>query len=129
MQKMKQRYIPFTTGPLQAGIAILTILTAIAHLYLAFSRGFPTRTIFILFLLNGIGYLVLLVALYSPPLAGTQRPIRWLLILYTALTIILWAVIRYFNLFGYIDKLIEVLLILLLVVEDVQAANHKHTAS
>jgi hypothetical protein len=54
---------------------------------------------------------------------------RWLLILYTALTIILWAVIRYFNLFGYIDKLIEVLLIVLLVVEEVQAASHRHTVS
>lgn len=125
MQKIKKRYIPFTTSPVQAGIAILVILTAIAHLYLAFSYGFPTRTIFILFLLNGIGYLVLLVALYSPQIAGIQRPIRWLLLLYTALTIILWAVIRYFNLFGYIDKLIEVLLIVLLVVEDVQAASHR----
>lgn len=125
MRSINQRYIPFTRGPVQAGIALLVILTAIAHLYLAFLHGFPTHTIFILFLLNGIGYLVLLVALYSPQLAGIQRPMRWLLILYTALTVILWAVIRYFDFFGYIDKLIEVLLIVLLVVEEVQAASHR----
>lgn len=125
MQHSNQHYIPFTRGPVQGAIAILAILTALAHLYLAFILGITTSAFPIFFLLNSIGYLVLLVALYSPQLAGIQRPIRWLLILYTLLTIILYFVFRYFTLFGYTDKMIEVLLIALLVVEEVQAASHK----
>src|SRR5215216_1948204 len=38
----------------------------------------------ILFLLNGIGYLVLGAALYLPALQRYRRPVRWLLILFAA---------------------------------------------
>lgn len=78
-----------------------------------------------MFLLNGIGYLVLLVALYLPALAIFQRPIRWLFIAYTLLTFILWVVITHaaFDPFDYTDKLIELCLIVLLFAEAAMARN------
>jgi hypothetical protein len=82
-----------------------------------------------LFILNCIGYIVLAVALYLPALPQFQsflhyqRVIRWILIVYAVITVVLWFLItggRY-NLFAYIDKPIEVALIVLLLVEDRQA--------
>jgi hypothetical protein len=100
--------------PIRLGIIALTIATAIVHLYLGF-QGLP------LFLLNGLGYLALLAALCLPisQLAPYRSLIRWALVGYTALTIILWLVITggASNSTGYIDKVVEVLLIVLLVAE------------
>ena len=45
--------------PIRLGIIVLTVVTAIVHLYLGF-RGLP------LFVLNGLGYLALFAALYLP---------------------------------------------------------------
>ena len=120
MEEVQYTHIKLSYGPVQGAIATLTLLTAVVHLYLAFTHGIPTRLIPILFLLNGIGYLVLLVALYLPELSRWQRPIRWLLIAYTALTVIIWAVLTHagYDLFDYLDKLIEVALIILLIVEE-----------
>jgi hypothetical protein len=79
----------------------------------------------VLFLLNFIGYIVLVVALYLPALHRFQRIIRWVLIIYTAITIILWFVVTggSYSLLGYIDKPIEVALIILLVIEDRKAVH------
>ncbi len=79
----------------------------------------------VLFLLNFIGYIVLVVALYLPALRRFQRIIRWVLIIYTAITIILWFLVTggSYSLLGYIDKPIEVALIILLVIEDRQAVR------
>jgi glycopeptide antibiotics resistance protein len=51
-----------------------------------------------------------------------QRIIRWLLIAYTATTILAWFLITNAspNLLAYIDKPIEVALIILLLIEDRQ---------
>ena len=46
-------------GPLRIGVILLTVGTAVIHLYLGL-QGFP------LFILNGLGYLALLAALILP---------------------------------------------------------------
>lgn len=99
---------------LRLGGIVLTLTTAIIHLYLG-SLVFP------LFVLNGLGYLALLAALYLPipQLTPYRRTTRWVLVGYTALTIILWLVITggASTTIGYIDKIVEVLLIILLVAQ------------
>jgi hypothetical protein len=70
-----------------------------------------------MFILNGIGYLVLVAALYLPQLRQYQPIIRWALILYAAVTIIAWVAIGERNAIGITDKLIEVALIVLLFIE------------
>jgi len=99
---------------LRLGIIVLAVATAAVHLYLGF-QGFP------LFVLNGLGYLTLLAALYLPirrliPYRGT---VRWALVGYTALTIFLWLVITggMSAAIGYIDKVVEVLLVAMLLAE------------
>lgn len=125
-------------------IVILVAITAWIHLYLAIRIGFFTGHISghasggrsgligltfsylpLLFFLNGIGYIVLLVALYLPQLKRFQRIISWLLIVFTAVT-----VIAYFamiglrqNSIGYVDKIVEFVLIVLLLIEDRKAAR------
>ena len=76
-----------------------------------------------LFFLNFFGYIVLVTALYLPLLRRYQRIIRWLLIAYTATTILAWFLVTgaSYNLLAYIDKPLEVTLIILLVIEDRQA--------
>ena len=100
-----------STPLLKFGIIVLTAATAAIHLYL----GLPP------FVLNGLGYLALLAALYLPipQLAPYRNAVRRLLIGFAALTIVLWLVITGGNstAIGYIDKTIEVLLIILLVAE------------
>lgn len=107
-----------TTTPsasrLRLGIIVLTVVTAAVHLYLGF-QGLP------LFVLNGLGYLTLLAALYLPVprLVPYQGAVRWALVGYTALTIVLWLVITggISATIGYMDKIVEVLLIVMLLAE------------
>jgi hypothetical protein len=98
-------------------IIALTVSTAIIHFRQAFLFLIPD----ILFVLNGLGYLTLLAALYLPipQLSGYKNIIRFALIVYTALTIVAWFVITggYGTSIAYIDKIIEAILIALLVVE------------
>jgi hypothetical protein len=103
-------------GPLQIAIILLAVATAIIHFVLAPMAGVP-------FILNGIGYIALVVALYLPQLRQYQSLIRWALIGYTALTIVLWAILNgdFTDPIGVIDKLIEVALIACLVLEQRQA--------
>ncbi len=102
---------PSTGGPLRVGIVLLTLATALIHLQLAF----PDPT----FILNGLGYLTLLAALYLPipQVARYRSMVRWALIGYTALTIFLWVLLGARTPIGYVDKIIEILLILLLLIE------------
>lgn len=99
-------------GTLRIGIIVLTVATALVHLYLGL-LGFP------LFILNGLGYLTLLAALYLPvpQLARYHDAARWVLLGYTALTIFLWILVGARTPLGYIDKLIEVALIALLILD------------
>jgi hypothetical protein len=104
-------------GPLQWGIILLTVVTALVHLDLAYS-GIIHRMSFlsIMFLFNGLGYLTLLAALYLPiaPLAGYRAWVRWVLMGFTALTVILWVIMGGRFSLAYIDKVVEIALIVLL---------------
>ena len=124
----------------QIGIIVLTLLTAVIHLYLgihlfssmaaaagpagSFSGVMSsTRSMLaVLFILNCVGYMVLVVALYLPALHHFQRLTRWLFIGYIALTILLWYLIArsYPDMMDYLDKSVEVALIALLLREDWQ---------
>jgi hypothetical protein len=110
---------PADTG-LQLGIIIFTLATAIFHFSLVPAFPNPFAVPFpLVFMLNGIGYLVLLGALYLPipQLEEYRNVIRILLIAYTVLTVVLWIFLGARTTEGYIDKLIEVVLIVLLAVE------------
>jgi len=102
-------------GGLQIGIIVLTISTAVIHLL----RNFPNAA----FILNCLGYLGLLAALYLPvPFFASRRGmVRILLMGYTVLTIIAWIGVGDKSLatgyVGYIAKVIEIVLIILLWLE------------
>lgn len=99
------------------GVILLTTLTALIHLGLSFQFVDGPDLIF---LLNGLGYLVLVAALYAPipALASYRLYVRWLLIGYTALTVILWFRFGASTTIAYFDKAIEVFLIILLWFEN-----------
>ena len=93
------------------GIVLFTLGTALIH----FSLNFPDPV----FILNGLGYLALLAGLYLPfsQLARYRNALRWTLIGYTALTIVLWILFGERTPIGYTAKIFEVALILLLLVD------------
>ncbi len=108
-------------GLLQIAIVLLAVITALIHLdlgvkFLMRGLGGPLP---ILFILNFVGYMVLVTAIYLPPLQRIQSRTRWILMAYTALTVILWYLIAssHADLEAYVDKLVEVVLIILLLVE------------
>lgn len=101
---------------IRAGIILLVLSTAVTHISLLFPDP--------VFVLNGLGYLALLAALYLPIrwLAPYHRGIRWLLIAYTVLTVALWLAFGSRILIGYLNKLNEIVLIVLLVHEQRRAS-------
>ena len=105
-------------GPVQIGIIVLTLATAMIHFYLNVLMG----RFDIMFTLNGLGYLTLLAALFLPlPVVSRYRSVvRILFILYTLLTIILWIAFGMRDMIGYTAKAIEVALIALLLVDRSQ---------
>lgn len=102
-------------GAPQLAIIVLTVATALVHFALAFDW---------VFIANGLGYLTLLAALYAPlrGLAPYRRWARWGLMIYTAVTVVLWVFIGERTPIAYADKLIEIVLFTLLWMED-QAAR------
>ncbi|MCS6827850.1 MAG: hypothetical protein NZ553_14660, partial [Caldilinea sp.] len=98
---------------IQWGIIVLTVITAVIHIWLGagfFDSGGQ------LFVLNGLGYLGLLVLLLAPisALAPYRTWIRWVLIAYTAVTVIAWVFIGARTPLAYFDKVVEIALIILL---------------
>ena len=124
-----------TFGPLQIAICVLSFVTAVIHVYLgvitqimvatqpeatAAAGGAASLTFFaVLFYLDALGYIVLTVALYLPALARFRQLIRWALIALTAATIIAYFALigGNYDAMGIGDKIIEVVLIVLLVME------------
>ena len=104
---------------LGVGVFLLALATAAIHLYLGLSFGNT------LFVLNGLGYLGLLAALQLPiPQLARFRPIvRWVLVGYTALTIVLYFVMAPLTVIGLVDKAIEVALIVLLLADAYMASS------
>lgn len=103
-------------------IIILTLITAAIHLFLGITGlGSPMGTLAVIFILNGLGYLVLLGALLmaTPPLGLSRTLIGYGLIAYTALTLILYFVMNGFHFGGaaaIVSKLAELLLIVALFI-------------
>ena len=97
------------------GIVVLTVLTAVIHIALYFGANET------LFLLNGLGYLGLLAALYFvPQLSGMRSLIRWGLLAYTAVTVVLYFLFNWPDVWGPMglaDKAIELVLIGLLYLD------------
>jgi hypothetical protein len=107
---------------LRVGIFLLTLATAVIHLYLAFTAipYYGLNFGVMLFILNGLGYLGLLAALQLPipQLARFRNAARWTLVAYAALTIVLFfAMAPFYEFIGYVDKAIEVALISLLIAD------------
>ncbi len=102
------------------GIVLLTLITAGAHFYLA---GQPDEDLRFWFLLNGVGYLVLLAAFVLPPFAQIHPMVRWVLMGYALLTIILWFFLSSISQ-GKLDpfditvKVVEAALVLLLFLDS-----------
>src|SRR5918992_3108033 len=107
---------------LGVGIFVLTLATAVVHLYLAYTAipYYGLNFGVMLFILNGLGYLAL-VAVFQlpvPQLARLRSVARWTLVAYAALTIVLFFVMApFYDFIGYLDKAIEVALIVLLVAD------------
>ena len=149
MSEITQNRTSKRIGALQISIIVLTVVTGLVHLYRGAMMTFlmgprvrpagappagaghfhgggpggPLGIIFtilpILFYLNAIGYFVLAAALYLPALQRIQSLVRWVLVGYTALTVIAWYVITNAqpNILAYIDKPIEIALIVLLIID------------
>jgi hypothetical protein len=96
---------------IRIGVVILTLMAAIVHLSLLFPDP--------VFILNGLGYLTLLAALYLPipRLVSYRRVVRWTLIGYATLTVLAWVVIGERTLLGYSTTAGEVALVILLLIE------------
>ena len=122
-------------GAIQIAICVLAAATAAVHIYLgvithimvvtqpeatAAAGGAAALGFFAaLFYLDGLGYIVLTVALYHPAFARFRRLTRWALIALTAATIVAYfALIQgQYDAIGIGDKIAEVVLIVLLIME------------
>ena len=153
MSQVQSRRLLRTIGTLQIAIIILVAITAFIHLQRGigmsaggFGGGPPGGRpggppggppggfnilqalpipLPILFLLNGLGYLVLVTALYLPPLYRYRRIVRWLLIIFAAVTFLLYFLVNGFRLnpISIIAKSAEIALIILLLIEDRQTVR------
>jgi hypothetical protein len=122
-------------GPLQIAICVLALATAVVHIYLgvitnvmvatqpeatAAAGGAAALGFFAaLFYLDGLGYIVLTAALYHPAFARFRRLTRWALIALTAATIVAYFALigGHFDALGIGNKITEVALLVLLIVE------------
>src|SRR5215208_6974187 len=96
---------------IRISVVVLTLIAAIVHLSLLFPDP--------VFILNGLGYLTLLAALYLPipQLVPYRRVVRLTLIGYATLTILLWVAIGERSLLGFSTTAVEVALVILLLLE------------
>jgi hypothetical protein len=128
-----------TVGILQIAIIVLIVITALVHLQRGMGMslgGFGGRPpagppggfnmfqylplpLATLFLLNGIGYLILGTALYLPALSRFRPLVRRLLIAFAAVTFVLYFLFNGFRLnpIAVVDKVAELTLIVLLFVD------------
>ena len=117
MQHLLKRNV--SIGILQVGIILLTLFTALFHLQLALE---PDSELRVWFMLNCLGYIALLIALYLPQTNVYHHIIRYVLIGYTALTIFAWFILAQPYDAGDLPvKIAEVALIVLLIAEDRQS--------
>ena len=102
-------------------IILLTLITTFIH----FSLLFPDP----LFILNGLGYLVLMVLYFAPVKLAQQyhQIIRWSFIGFTLITILAWVAIGDKSwpagALGYTTKVIEIVLVILLLLDRKPATS------
>jgi len=102
-------------GYLQLAIMLVTLVIAGFHMALAFPN--------LLYILNGLGYLALLVVLYLPTrwlFTGTRPLMRWVLVCYVLLTLISWVAMGERIALAYVTLVLELLLLTLLFLESRQ---------
>jgi hypothetical protein len=110
-------------SPVQIGIIIATLITAVIHLAIAplQFRDPATSYLGVLFFMNFVGYLSLLMAYFLPQpfFRRYHNLIRWLFIGFAAVTILAWAVMNgdFTDPIGVISKLSEIALIVLLFLD------------
>jgi hypothetical protein len=107
--------------PLMILVILLALGTALTHLYLGIQlTSFGGYGLGILFILNFVGYAGLTGLLYLPvgALGSYRGVIRYALIGFAALTIVLWVPFGTKDVVGYLNKANELLLIVALVVES-----------
>jgi len=97
MNQVKVQTRPVPVG-IAVAVAVLTLFTAGCHLYLGVS-GLAQPGIGVLatlFLLNGLGYLALLAALMLPipQLSGYRHWLRWGLLGFAVVTVVVWVVLE-----------------------------------
>jgi hypothetical protein len=117
---MAESGVPAATGLtlLRGGMVVLALATAIIHIVLAVPLSL------IGFYLNGVGYMVLAATLCLPQAGRYRRPVRWVFMGYTSLTIVLWIVLGWpYTTIGYIDKAIEIALLGLLWVDHRRSSH------
>ena len=98
---------------MQVAIVVLTFATGVIHLWKGLNDGL------LMFIANGLGYFALATAAYLPiaALARYRRLAKWALLAFIAVTIIGWVFIGERIAIGYIDKAIEVVLIVLVYLD------------
>ncbi len=109
-------------GSFHLSIFLLTLITAVAHLYLGMQSGDQLQT---LFLLNGLGYLGLVVIFLLPQVKSWHGIIRLMLLGYTLLTLFLWFIITSpwkgdLDPFDLTVKAVEVVLVIHLLLDRLQ---------
>jgi hypothetical protein len=94
---------------IRVGVVLVTSIAAAVHLSLLFPD--------VAFILNGLGCLALLAALYLPipRLVPYRRVVRLTLIGYATLTILFWVAIGERSLLGFLTTADEVALVILLL--------------
>jgi len=123
MQKVSQAKMQFLF--VVTCIALTTLFTGGAHLYLAMQ---PDEDLRYWFLLNGLGYLGLLEAFLLPQFARIHSLVRWAFIGYTVLTIALWFFLGSpsegwpWDPFDTTVKVVEAILVILLCLDFRQSA-------
>ncbi len=110
---------PSRLNLIQIGILILGLATALIHLVLL---NYLMGTIDVMFTLNGLGYLALIAAYFTPQLVRWKTVVRWSTIAYAILTIMAWFILGdQTDPIGILTKLIEVGLIILLILDGRKA--------
>jgi hypothetical protein len=105
---------------LRSLVVVFSLATALVHFWLFYNGLIRARSLSIvqyLFLLNGLGYLILLAAFFLTLASREQLRdlVHYLFIVFAACTIIAWAIInrgRFLITLSLFDKVAEVLLIL-----------------
>ncbi len=118
--------------PVRIGVILLTLATAGIHLYLFLIEGFPGNgemapVYQLLFLNNILIYVTLAVALIAPisPLPQIRPLIRVMLTAVAVASIASYYHVGVFDLLGWVDKIIEVLVIVTLTASAILSGSDR----